>query len=208
MKLAVLGATGRTGRLVVAEALRRGHGVTALVRSAARADLPPGVLVREGAVREPAALAGAVAGADAVLCALGPQDGDATLHRDVAAALVGVLREAGVRRFVGISGAGIAVPGDAKSPRDRAISAVLRRVGGATVADKAHEHAIWASSGLEWTLVRPPRLSERPPTGRVEHHAHRSPRATTIARGDLAAFVVDCAEQGLHVGAAPLVGRG
>lgn len=208
MKLAVLGATGRTGRLVVAEALRRGHGVTALVRDTARADLPPEVLVREGAVRDPAALAGAVAGADAVLSALGPQDGDATLHRDVAAALVDVVREAGVRRFVGISGAGIAVPGDAKSLRDRAISALLRRVGGATVADKAHEHAIWAASGLEWTLVRPPRLAEQPPTGRVEHHAHRSPRATAIGRADLAAFLLDCVEQGLHVGAAPLVGRG
>jgi putative NADH-flavin reductase len=206
--IVVLGATGRTGRLVVAEALRRGHGVTALVRDAATAGLPPQVVVQQGQARDAEALAKAVVGADAVVSALGPRAGDATLHRDVAAALVDVLRGAGVRRFVGVSGAGIAVPGDAKSVRDRIISAVVRRFGGAAVADKAHEHAVWAASGLDWTLVRPPRLTEEPPTGRVEHHAHRSPRATAIGRADLAAFLLDCVEQGLHVGAAPLVGKG
>ncbi|MCX6465360.1 MAG: NAD(P)H-binding protein [Pseudonocardiales bacterium] len=208
MEITVLGATGRTGRLVVAEALRRGHGVTALVRDPATAALPPEVVVHGGDVRDAGALAKAVAGAGAVVSALGPRAGDATLHRDVAAVLVGVLRDAGVRRFVGVSGAGIAVPGDAKSARDRLISAIVRRFGGAAVADKAEEHAIWAASGTDWTLVRPPRLSDAEATGRVEHHAHRSPRATAIGRADLAAFLLDCAEQGLHVGAAPLVGRG
>ncbi len=208
MKITVLGATGRTGRLVVAEALRRGHGVTALVRDGTTTTLPPEVMVRFGEVRDADALRGAVAGADAVVSALGPRSGDPTLHRDVAAALVGVLREAGVRRFVGVSGAGIAVPGDAKSARDRLISVLIRRFGGAAVADKAHEYAVWAASGLEWTLVRPPRLTDEPATGAVEHHPHRSPRATALGRADLAAFLLDCAERGLHVGAAPLVGRG
>ena len=207
MELTVLGATGRTGRLVVAEALRRGHAVTAPVRDPATSSLPPEVVVRRGDVRDREALRTAVAGADAVVSALGPRAGDTTLHRDVAAALVGVLHEAGPRRFVGVSGAGIAVPGDAKSARDRLISALIRRFGGTAVADKAHEHAVWAASGLDWTLVRPPRLTDAPATGRVEHHAHRSPRATAIGRADLAAFLLDCAEQGLHVGAAPLVGR-
>lgn len=203
----MLGATGRTGRLVVDEGLRRGHAVTALVRDPATAALPPSVQIRDGAARDGDALRGAVAGADAVVSALGPRTRDATLHREVAAALVGALREAGVHRFVGVSGAGITVAGDDKSARDRLISAVLRRLGGAAVADKAHEHAIWAASGLDWTLVRPPRLIDAPATGRVEHHAHRSPRATAVGRADLAGFLLDCVEQRLHVGRAPLVGR-
>ncbi len=172
MEIVVLGATGRTGRRVVEEALRRGHGVRAVVRDPATAALPQGVDVRAGDARDGA-----------------------------------VLREAGVRRFVGISGAGIDVPGDRKSRRDRIVSALIQRLGGAAVADKPREYAVWAQSGLDWTLVRPPRLTDDPATGRVEHHASTSPRATAVGRDDLAAFVLDCVEQSSYVGAAPLVGK-
>lgn len=206
MKVAVLGGSGRTGRLVVAELLGRGHEVVALVRDPA-ADLGPGVTLTVGGVRDGAALRELVTGVVAVVSALGPRRGDRTLHRDVAPLLLDALRGAGVRRFVGISGAGMDVPGDAKSRRDRIVSALMQRFGGAMVADKAGEYAVWAGSGLDWTLVRPPRLTDAPATGRTEHHAHTSPRATAIGRADLAAFVVDCLEQRSHVGGAPLVAQ-
>lgn len=208
MKVAVLGATGRTGRLVVDELVRRGHDVTALVRDVSRAGLPVAVTTIAGDARDPAALRSSVAGADAVVSALGPARGDTTLHRDVTPGLVEAMGAAGVRRFVGISGAGVDVPGDTKSRRDRLVSAAMQRFGGDMVRDKAIEHDVWNSSGLEWTLVRPPRLTDVPATGRIEHHDHSSARATVIGRADLAAFVVDCLEQALHVGQAPLVARG
>jgi putative NADH-flavin reductase len=207
MEIVVLGATGRTGRQVVEEALRRGHGVRAVVRNPAAAGLPQAVDVRAGDARDAEVLRAAVTGADAVVSALGPRKGDHTLHSDVARVLVDVQRDAGVRRFVGISGAGIDVPGDRKSLRDRIVSALIQRLGGAAVADKPREYAVWAGSGLDWTLVRPPRLTDDPRTGRVEHHAATSPRATAVGRADLAAFLVDCVEQGSYVGAAPLVGK-
>ncbi len=206
MKIAMLGATGRTGRLVVDELIRRGHDVAALVRDAGRAALPVEVTVHVGEARGP--LGPLLVGADAVISALGPVGKDPTVHRDVAAALVEAMTEAGVTRFVGVSGAGIDVPGDTKSRRDRVISALMTRFGGEMVADKAAEHAVWAASGLDWTLVRPPRLVDSPVAGRVEHHAGTSPRATSVARADLASFLVDCVEQRTYVRAAPLVGRG
>ena len=206
MRVAVLGATGRTGRLVVDELLRRGHEVVALVRDPARARLPAQVRTLPGDARDGRALPPLLTGADAVVSALGPRRGDATLHRDVAGVLIEAMRAAGVRRFVGISGAGIDVPGDAKRLRDRIVSAAIQRFGGDAVRDKVLEHQAWAVSGLDWTLVRPPRLVDHPATGRVEHAASRSPRATSVPRADLAAFVVaDCVEQGSYVGAAPLV---
>jgi len=205
MRIAVLGATGRTGRPIVEELLRRSHEVVALVREPATADLPSAAQTVTGDARDPAALAALVGGAQAVVSALGPRRGDATLHREVAAVLVDAMQHAGIRRFVGISGAGIDVPGDAKSRRDRVVSALIQRLGGQTVRDKAVEQQVWATSGLDWTLVRPPRLVDRPGTGEVEHSASRSPATTWIRRVDLAHFVVDCVEQDLHVGAAPLV---
>ena len=209
MKVAVIGATGRTGRLLVEELLRRGHHVTVLVRHPARlGHLADRVSVITGDSRDSDGLAQLVADADIVLSALGPTNKEPTLHQDTAAALINALQEQGVRRFVGISGAGIDVPGDEKGTRDRIISSLIRRLGGDVVADKPAEYHAFAASDLDWTLVRPPRLKDGSPTGRVEHHAHRPPRATSIRRADLACFLVDTLEQGLYPRLAPFVAQG
>lgn len=205
MRIALLGATGRTGRHVLTAALAQGHEVSALVRDPARLDVPAGVTVVTGDSRDATALARLVEGADAVVSALGPVKKDATLHQDTARALVPVPQAAGVRRFVGVSGAGIDVPGDRKSARDRLISALIQRVGGAVVQDKPAEYAVWAASGLDWTLVRPPRLVDGERTGAVEHHASSSPRRTSITRADLAEFLVQQVTDPTYVHRAPLV---
>jgi putative NADH-flavin reductase len=205
VRVAVLGATGRTGRAVVDELLLRSHEVVVLVREPRTAALPSEVATVGGDARDPSAVAAVVRGAQSVVSALGPRRKDVTLHREVAPLLVEAMRRAGVRRFVGISGAGVDVPGDAKSRRDRVVSALIQRLGGRAVQDKAIEQQVWAASGLDWTLVRPPRLVDGDASGEVEHAASRSPRTTRIRRTDLARFVVDCLEQELYVGAAPLV---
>ena len=209
MKVAVLGGTGRTGRAIVAELLRRGHDVAVLARNPRKVDAPAGsVRVVAGDSRDRAALTDVVAGADAVVSALGPERKDPTLHRDAAAVLIPVMQEAEVVRFVGISGAGIDVPGDRKTLPHRLLSFLIQRLGGAVVADKPAEYAAWAASDRDWTLVRPPRLVDGDPTGPVVHDAHRSPPGTSIRRADLAAFVVDVTEQGLYRRQAPLVAGG
>jgi putative NADH-flavin reductase len=208
MKITVLGATGRTGRPLVEELLRRGHHVVAVVRDPARAHLPDGADVVAGDVRDADVLRRAVTGADAVVSALGPRKGDPRLHREVAPVLISAMKDAGVRRFVGVSGAGVDVDGDRKSRRDRVVSWIIQHLPGDAVKDKVAEYGTWRDSGLDWTLVRPPRLQDGPATGAVEHHAGTSPRSTSIRRADLAAFLVDEVEQGRYVGAAPLVAAG
>lgn len=204
VQVAVLGATGATGRLVVDELVHRGHSVVALTRTAQPAG-PSAVTGVTGDARDPGALDALVGGADAVVSALGPRRGDTTLHREVAPLLVAAMQRAGVRRFAGVSGAGIDVPGDRKSLRDRVVSVVVRRLGGQTVRDKALEWRTWADSDLDWTLVRAPRLVDGPATGRIEHSAHHSPRRTSLTRADLAAFLADLIEGSEHVRQAPLV---
>jgi putative NADH-flavin reductase len=206
MKVAMLGATGRTGRLVVDELTARGHDVVALVRDPAAANLPGAVQLVAGDVRDPAALRDVVAGADAVLSALGPRKGDRTLHREFAPLLVTAMKECGVRRFVGVSGAGIDVPGDRKRLRDRVISTLIQRLGGDAARDKGLEYETWRDSDHDWTLVRPPRLAEGAASGAVDHSAHRSARSTSIRRADLARFLVDVLESSEYLRQAPLVG--
>lgn len=207
MRVAVVGGSGRTGAHVVRLLGEAGHELVLLARDPARLrTLPAGASVLTGAVTDPTAVARLVDGADAVVSALGPSSNkEATLQQAAARVLVEAMRAAGVRRFVGISGAGVDMPGDAKTLPNRAVSALMQRFAGPAVGDKMAEARLWADSGLDWTLVRPPRLTDGPATGRVEHHAHRSPRKSSISRADLAAFVVEQLTDTRYVGQAPLV---
>lgn len=206
MNIAMIGATGRTGQPLLETLLDRGHSVSVLVRDPAKlGSRAEQIRVVVGSVRDEMVLAQLVRGADAVLSALGPSEKDKTLHSDTAATLARVMTTAGVRRFVGVSAAGIDVPGDTKSRRDRFVSKLIQTVGGAAVKDKPAEYAAWAASDLDWTLVRPPRLASGAATGTVEHHASTSCKKTSITRADLAAFLADVVEQNLYLRQAPLV---
>ena len=206
MKIAVIGATGRTGRPLVTELLCRGHTVAVLVRDTTKLDhLAGGVEVIAGDSRTRADLDRLVAGVDAVVSALGPTAKEGNLHTETATALVEAMHAAGVTRFVGVSGAGIDVPGDQKSLSAKLISRAIQTLGGEVVKDKPAEYAVFAASDLDWTLVRPPRLVDGDPTGHLEHDAHRSTKSTKIARADLATFLADVVEQGLYPRQAPFV---
>lgn len=204
MKIALIGATGRTGGHVLTEAIQRGHEVTTLARTPDKlGGAGSAVRVVEGDSCDESALDRLLADAEAVVSALGPTAKDSDLHSRTATALVQAMQRHDVRRFVGVSGAGIDVPGDRKGPRDKVVSALIQRLGGEVVQDKPREYAVFAVSSLDWTLVRPPRLTDKPATGRVEHDAHRPGRSTSITRADLASFLLDVAENGSYLHQAP-----
>lgn len=206
MHIALIGATGRTGTLVLDRLLRRDHTITALVRDPARLTATDDRLtVIAGDSRDPESLIRLAEGADAVLSALGPRAKEGSLHTDTANALIPAMQGAQVTRFVGVSGAGIDAPGDQKSLSARLISTAIQTLGGAVVKDKPAESAAYAASDLDWTLVRPPRLVDGPATGRLEHHARRSTRSARITRADLAIFLADVTEQRLYIRQAPFV---
>jgi putative NADH-flavin reductase len=205
MNVALIGATGRTGRLVLAELRGRGHQVTVLVRDPTKLGDPgPGVRVVVGSSTDPTAITDLITGTDAVISALGPTAKEADLHTRTAQILAARMPEQGVTRLIGISGAGIEVPGDQKGTKDRAISAVIRLLGGAVAKDKPAEYQALADSTLTWTLARPPRLLDTPATGRIGHNPH-TPGHWSIPRADLATFLVDVLEQHLYPHQAPFV---
>ncbi len=166
------------------------------------------VRVVEGSSTDLAALDDLLTGAEAVVSALGPTNKESDLHSRTAQALVEAMPRHGVTRFVGISGAGMDVPGDQKGGRDKAISCMIQKLGGKMVADKPAEYRLFAASDVDWTLVRPPRLQEGPVTGRVAHDAHTPGKSSSIKRADLGTFLVDVVEQGLYVRQAPFASHG
>jgi len=201
MKLAILGASGRTGRLVVHKALEAGHDVRALVRSATKLGIThPRLETRTGDATDAPTVAGLVEGCDAVLSALGPVEG----RNDVCSVATGHVIAAGARRYVAISGAGIDVPGDRKDLVGRIASFATRKLAPAVFQDKVREHELLEKSTLAWTLVRPPRLVDRPAAGEARMNLERCPGAS-IAREALASFALRCVGDDALIRRAPFV---
>jgi putative NADH-flavin reductase len=107
MKLVIFGATGRTGRHLLEQALQAGHQVTAIVRDPDRLPtlMPQGLRVLAADVMNPAAIAPAIAGADAVVTAIAPPGGRApsTVGPDSARSIIQAMREVDARRLVAIT---------------------------------------------------------------------------------------------------------
>jgi len=161
VRIAVIGASGRSGQAAVARALAAGHEVVSVVRTAAKA--PDGTTVRVSDARDVAALTSAVAGVDAVVSCLGHDRanngnrGDTTLLAEGAAALLEAMHRAGVSRLVAISAGGAFVQGDDPLSRYIAKPIVAKLFGQAFVDTRAMEAEIRASD-VRWTLLRPSRL--------------------------------------------------
>ncbi|MBL9038976.1 MAG: SDR family oxidoreductase [Archangium sp.] len=188
MKIAILGASGRTGRLLVRQALDAGHDVRALVRSPGTFLLRHDKLeVVEGEVGNAQAVAALVSGCDAVASALGPSPGHVTSCSEGTKHVIA----AGAKRYVAVSGAGLDVPGDKKDLIGKVVSFFVRTLSPAVFQDKVNELKMLQDSSLPWVLVRPPRLVDAPATGAYRVSLERSPGAS-ISRADLASFVLKC----------------
>ncbi|MFG1668053.1 NAD(P)-dependent oxidoreductase [Streptomyces sp. Y7] len=167
MKLTVLGATGGIGKEIVRQALDAGHEVTAVVRDPARFPVTGDRLeVFRADLTDPQALRPAVAGRDAVLSGLGARSRkDAGIAARLTRTVLGALEAEGVRRLVVVSAAPVGPEPDGDGIVDRAargiVSAVLKDI----YADLREMEAELARSATEWTVVRPPRLQDKPLTG-------------------------------------------
>ena len=210
MKLTIFGATGKTGRQLTEQALAAGHEVTAVVRDPARlAGLAsPRLHVITADVLDPAAIVPAVAGADAVATAIGPRgNGPTTISQDTARSIIQAMHKAGTQRLLLVSGSVVTDEGEGPVMRYLLKPLVRRTALRHVSADMRAAEAEVTRSGLDWTIVRPPRLTDQPATGKYRTATDRNlPRGYTLARGDLAAcmlgLISDPAATGRHLGIA------
>jgi len=199
MRLFILGATGGIGLQLVAQALERGHQVTVFVRTPQKlGGLREGVKVIQGDVLNPEALGIALAGQDAVLSAIGPPGlGRSTITSEAARTTVTAMKATGKRRIV-IVGVGMLFPDSGLLGR------VLRNTFLRNIAkDSAAMEGIVETSELDWTIVRPPRLTNGPRRERygiaVDHLPRGAGGAATISRADVAHFLLDEVESCGHL---------
>lgn len=208
MKLTIFAATGGIGRHLLQQAIDDGHDVTVVVRNPA--GLPSHL---RGPVREvladladadPSMLESAVAGADAVLSGLGPRRmSQPGIASQGTRAIVRAMQATGTRRIVVVSGARIQTipsPGNPNPPKhDPADGFFSRHLGarlaklvmGKHLADVAVMEDILRDSGLDYTIVRPPLLTDKPLTGTYRTAYGQGLRGgSSVARADVADYML------------------
>ncbi|MFD0905259.1 NAD(P)-dependent oxidoreductase [Actinomadura sediminis] len=211
MRLTIFGATGGTGLRVVRRALIDGHRVTAVVRDPARlpADLRdraggPALDVVRADVMDPDAVQAAVKGRDAVVSAIGTREGRAptTVCADSARSITAAMAAAGERRFVMVSASGFANgPGDDPLTRFVVKPLLLKPMLKHAFADMRRAEDVVRASGLDWTIVRPPRLTDGDGKGRYRAAVDRNVLGGfTLARADLALALLDHAADPSSIG--------
>jgi putative NADH-flavin reductase len=189
MKLLVLGATGGIGLEIIRQAIDRGHSVTAFVRSLdAVKPYADRITIRQRDLLNSFGLRSAIADHEAVLSAFGPRvplvKTDSHLLRDFAAVLTSAMQGADVTRVVLVSTAFLFR--DAILPPAYLVGRLFFPT---VVADAQAMERIILASGLDWTIVRPPQLTDKPFTGKYRIREGHLPRfGFNISRAD----VVDC----------------
>jgi uncharacterized protein YbjT (DUF2867 family) len=198
MKVLVFGATGGTGRAVILALQSRGHAVTAFARHPGRLKDIPDLMVVQGDAMAADDVAAAVAGQEAVVVSLGNTQGSIGLKlgakRTTAANvcevgtrnIVAAMRSAGVSRLVCVTAYGV---GDTRDRLPLLYRMFYRFVLREQIADKEEQEKVVKASGLDWTLVQPVGLNDKPAAGRYLASLAGETRTHMVSRADLAAYI-------------------
>jgi putative NADH-flavin reductase len=195
MRLLVLGATGGIGKYLLEYATAHGHEVTAFVRSPLKVALKSErLLVIPGDPLNADQLAQVLPGHDAVLSAFGPSTlRQVTTRREFGNALTAAMQRSGVRR-------GLVVSSALLFREQNAIGKLLKgTLFRNLIPDMTGMEAAIERDGLEWTIVRPPRLTNGALTQDYHVADGRLPKGMAISRACVADFMVKEAERPTHV---------
>jgi putative NADH-flavin reductase len=187
MKIAVFGASGKTGILIVFQALNQGHQVTAFSRQASKVTIKHDRLrIVEGDVMDLNKVSEAVEGQDAVLCALGNDKNkpSTTLSEGTRNILI-AMEAKGVKRFICMSSAGI-LGNDGGFWFGKIIMPLfLNHV----FEDKKRQMKVIQESQADWVIIRPTGLTDSPKTNTYKINLE-IPTSKSIPRADVADFMI------------------
>ena len=209
-EIALFGATGRTGRLVLDQALAAGYSVRALARRPeAIAATSDRLVVVQGDVLDPAAVENTVRGTDAVISVFGQVKGSpASLQTRGTELIVEAMQREGLTRVITLSGGGLpAEEHDQPKAADRVIRFLLRKLAPQVLDDAIGHLEVLKKSGLDWTVVRGPRLTDAAAAGTYRVGWVGVNASTQIARGDLASFILTQLDDRTFVHELPFVSR-
>ncbi len=201
MKITLFGATGGTGAHVLTRARDAGHDVTAVVRRPNGRDVVADVL-------DPESTGPVIAGADVVVTAIGSRDrGPTTVQAETTAGIVLAMKAQGVRRLIVVSNSGMTVDDQDTVVSRYLVKPLLGRLLKHPWADMAEMEKIVRGSGLDWTITRPPRLTNGARRGVYRTSVDTNLRkGNNISRADLADLIVKCLDDPATIGRSIAIG--
>jgi putative NADH-flavin reductase len=207
MKVTVLGAAGRTGRLIVEQALARGDEVVAYLRDAHGMAATPGLSVVCGQLADSLTLKSAISGTDAVLVCLGThKKKPIDLMQKSLPLIIQAMTGANVLRLVLLSAYGVGATSHTAGFFARIVYRTIVR---SVYRDKENSEALLPGSGLSWTCVYPVGLADGPPAGVIEVRPMTQVRKVyglpRVSRADVARVMLDAARDDRTIGETLLV---
>ena len=196
MKIAIFGASGGSGKLLTERCLQAGYRVSALVRTPEKFAYADRVRVIQGSAFDAAPVAETLRGADAVLSALGaksPFRQEDVLQRAIPV-LIRAMQTQGPRRLLAVGSAGALTTSLDRQPaysRWLAKNLIYKHVLKYPVLEQISQYENLSASGLDWTMVLPPVLTNLPAWGRYRVDGDALPRyGALISRADVADFMM------------------
>ncbi len=207
MKLAILGASGKTGIPLVQQALEGGHHVVALVRTPSKLPIQHANLtVIQGDAMNADDTDKAIQGVDAVVNALGHVKGSPeNLQVTVITNVLKSMEKHKVKRLITLTGAGVRDPQDKPKVIDHVFGFLLKMVSGKVLEDSAAYINLVRQSKTDWTVIRGPRLTEGEHTGKAKMGYVGAESGTSISRADLAELMLKQLTDSTYVKKAPAV---
>jgi putative NADH-flavin reductase len=187
MKIAVFGASGKTGILIVYQALNQGHTVTAFARQPSKVTIQhKNLIVMQGDISDPVKVRQAVSGQDAILCALGvDKNKPNTILSEGTRVILDAMESAGVKRFICMSSAGILGNDGGFWFGKIFMPLFLNHI----FEDKKRQVKVIEASKAEWVILRPTGLTDAPKTNTYKINAGL-PTSRSIPRADVADFML------------------
>ena len=208
MNLLVVGSTGPLGREFIAQAMDAGHVVRALARNPSALKPAPSLEVVRGDVFDQPSLDAAARGQDAAVVILGLQFSALRKPTDVFSQgtrnLIAAMSPACIRRVIDVSSFGVGDSRhDARLHERLFFSLALR----GAYADKVLQEQAVRESGLDYTIVRPARLTMAKGAGRYTALVGPGSIPSPVARADVARFILDALRAREYVGKTVSLGR-
>ena len=208
MRITIFGATGRTGKQLVEQALKEGNEVVAFARNPSKLNIADkNLTIVQGELTDDALIENAVKGADAVISVLGPRGGSRTkpltqgMHN-----IIEAMTKQGVRRLIISSTLSAKDPNDLPEFRAKALVNLVRVTMHAAYEEIVSVAETVRASNLDWTIVRLTMLNNKPKSGKVRAgYLGRGEVGTWISRADIADFMLKQTQDTKYLRQAPAI---
>lgn len=204
-KIAVMGGTGKSGKFLVNELIKRGYAFKMLLRNPGNLQInSPLIEVVQGDARNADDVQALLKDCGAVISMLGQSRGEPSIFSQATQNVLHAMEELGITRYIVTTGLNVDAPGDTKSEKAKQATQWMYANYPETTKDKQVEYEMLAASHVDWTMIRLPMIEQTEAQFGVHVNLHDCP-GDKISAADLAVFAVDQLNDVRYVKQAPFI---